>query len=241
MHERFSDRPFSEVTLHPDRLEEPLRRKKPARIGVCFSADLFHEAVPDEFVDRVFAVMALCPQHTFVLLTKRPKRMQIFMNSMCRVPVATRPPDNIWFGTSVEDQPTADERLPWLLKTPAALRWVSLEPLIGPVERLELEGIHWAVVGGESGPKARPMHPDWARSTRAQCVAAGVPFYFKQWGEWAPGAHHKNRITRGSRTRIVSPYNGENNALAKNCAVMVHVGKRAAGRLLDGREWQEQP
>jgi protein gp37 len=189
--------PFEMVQLMPDRLTWPLSLRQPSRIFVNSVSDLFHEDVPDEFIDQVFAVMALADRHTFQVLTKRPKW----------------PLPNVWLGTSVEDQKAADERIPLLIETPAAIRFLSIEPLLGPVDLTDvrrhdgwrinaltgeeflpgeivsghLGKIDWVIAGGESGSSKqspRPMHPDWARSLRDQCVAAGVPFLFKQWGEW---------------------------------------------------------
>lgn len=219
----YQGRAFTDVACHTERLDQPLRWKRPRRIFVNSMSDLFHEAVPDDFLDKVFAVMALSPQHTFQVLTKRPERMRDYCktlgqhNGTDRVSIAAQQISskawflwrmgdvgwclpNVWLGVSVEDQEAADQRIPLLLQTPAAVRWVSAEPLLGPVDvqaainRMPWRigggdaGLHWVVVGGESGPKARPMHPDWARSLRDQCAAAGVQYLFKQWGEWAPNA-----------------------------------------------------
>ena len=201
-HERgiFGKQGFSEIQLHILRLDEPLRRKKPARIGVCFMGDLFHEQVPDKFIDQVFAVTVRCSQDVFLILTKRPQRMMDYFSGYPDSP-RTRflaaeaygharteiewPLPNVWLCVSVEDQATAEERIPLLLQTPATVRWISIEPMLGPVkfdpvcDITGTLGIDWVVVGGESGPGARPVHPDWVRSVRDQCRAAGVPFYFK--------------------------------------------------------------
>lgn len=230
-------RSFGDVQCHPERLEQPLRWKRPRRIFVNSMSDLFHEDVPVDFIAQVFDAMARCPQHTFQILTKRAARMQFLMWSE----LDWKPLPNVWIGVSVEDQSTADERIPLLLQTPAAVRWVSAEPLLGPVDlefgeidiALEkdgfgnsaiLGGIDWVVVGGESGPKARPMHPDWARSLRDQCAAVGVPFLFKQWGEWATGAngdYSQHKWVDGS--------------------VSYRCGKKASGRLLDGVQHDGYP
>lgn len=220
--------PFSQVVSHPDRLGQPLAWRKPRRVFVCSMGDLFHENVPDGFIDKVFAAMALSPQHTFMLLTKRPQKMLEWFNynACCRDrqdrvseaccdyfqldseaddPTDCWPLPNVWLGVSAENQETADERIPLLLQTPAAIHFVSVEPMLGPVSlslttpegvlyntllregglgencsrdtETRLDGV---ICGGESGPGARPMHPDWARSLRDQCQAAGVPFFFKQ-------------------------------------------------------------
>ena len=222
----FFGRKFTDVQTHYEKLEEPLRWKKGRRIFVCPRGDLFHEAVQDSFIDKVFAVMALCPQHIFQVLTKRPARMLNYLTGPDVVDrwcsIAKGLPElarrkkiidpmawgsslrNVWIGVSVENQPAAAERIPLLLKTPAAVRWVSVEPMLGAVDLTRIEHpcyniltdvlsgcdsrapcdsgtLDWVVCGGESGSNARPMHPDWVRSLRDQCAAGGVPFLFKQW------------------------------------------------------------
>ena len=162
------------VTTHEDLLEKPLHWAKPRRVYVSFMGDLFHDEVPDEFIARVFDVMTRAPQHRFHLLTKRPERHG---DMSARLPW----PANVWAGATVEDEAHAC-RADRLRQTPAAVKYLVLEPLLGPVDALDLTGIGWVILGGESGPGARPLQPDWARSVRDQCVAAGVPFYFKQWG-----------------------------------------------------------
>jgi protein gp37 len=193
------------VNMAPDAiLRAPLRRRKPTTYFVNSMGDLFHEDVPDEWIDRVFAVMALAPQHTFQALTKRAARMRAYVNAARgRNAFKTRnwPLPNVWLGVSAEDQRRADERVPELVATPAAVRFVSAEPLLGPINLSSptlwcipdhdsggklpaLSSLDWIIVGGESGSGARPMHPDWARSIRDQCATAGVPYFFKQWGSW---------------------------------------------------------
>jgi len=162
------------VTTHEDRPQRPLHWAKPRDVYVSFMGDLFHDEVPDEFVARVFDVMTRAPRHRFHVLTKRPERMA---SLSARLPW----PDNVWAGATVEDAAhvgRADE----LRKTGAAVKYLVLEPLLGPIDHLDLTGISWLVLGGESGPGARPLDAHWVRSVRDQCVAAGVPFYFKQWG-----------------------------------------------------------
>ena len=297
-----------EVRFNHKVLLDPLRWRRPRRIFVCAHGDLFHEKVPDEWIDKVFAVMALAPQHTFQVLTKRPERMREYLtlkaderniptvgfklgrggriwekafaiaaDDLRREKTFTEalrgqamtthevpwPLTNIWLGTSVEDQKRADERVPVLLDTPAAVRWLSCEPLLGPVDlgAVRYQGdrgyfldvlearyattpprgggnifshglaglgrINWVIAGGESGPNARPMHPDWARSLRDQCADAGVPFLFKQWGEWAP--------REAALEHLGSDYDPDNTVeLAK-------LGKKAAGRLLDGAQHDGYP
>lgn len=308
-------------------LTAPLRWRKPCRVR---TSDLFHEKAPDEWIDRIFAVMALSPQHTFQILTKRPERMRAYMTAphpaenLCfdwkarvstaiddLVPVRTphsitakmrvaqpqAPLPNVWLGVSVEDQATADERIPLLLQTPAAIRFVSYEPALGPVDfgLIGPEAIHslrgvvikrvgqhnaagnwhegeyafpserlsWVICGGESGPHARPMHPDWARSVRDQCAAANVPFFFKQWGEWLPGqneghptferrkiAHWQDGgwgprdASRPSKNYIMWDSEGRPHAggtltggnYFEVAAWSQRIGKKRAGRLLDGVE-----
>ena len=226
-----------EVRFNEQWLDQPLRWKRPRMIFVCAHGDLFHESVPDEWIDRVFAVMARCPQHTFQVLTKRSARMLKYLSDpTAREAIDTRtdystawPLPNVWLGVSVEDQSRADERIPDLLATPAAVRWLSCEPLLGPVDlsdwmicpnardglsmdpstgeyecctQCDFTGIglcpDWVVAGGESGPGARPMHPDWARSLRDQCEAASVPFFFKQWGDHLPGEIFHPESKRGA-------------------------------------------
>jgi len=344
-----------QVRLNEQWLTQPLQWNRPRMIFVCAHADLFHEAVPDEWIDRVFAIMALAPQHQFQVLTKRSRRMREYMEKSCgriadRVmalrretgigkgnPVAPLPNgklgspwfplSNVWLGVSAEDQRRADERIPDLLATPAAIRWLSAEPLLGELnlepwlapevfchgcddgegygnrcssraiprneqcpyryavqivtERgpfdehgtpahvdCEVRTLDWVVAGGESGPGARPMHPDWARSLRDQCAAAGVPFLFKQWGNWlpvcamdedqidacyhpAPESHpdctrrekiasvvlHKNGTALSGSAR----YSFGAYAQGSGAMMMWPVGKKAAGRLLDGIEHNALP
>lgn len=149
-------------------------------------SDLFHPKVPTPFIARAFEIMGEASQHTFQVLTKRPGRMASVLRRLRPFPLA-----NVWLGTSVEHQRWADVRVPQLLATPAAIRFLSCEPLLGDIDisqPLRSGGIDWVIVGGESGPRARPMHPEWARTLRDQCVGAGVPFFFKQWGGRTPKA-----------------------------------------------------
>ena len=241
MYDRFyQGKPFSEVQLHPERLGDPEKWKAPARVFVNSMSDLFHEDVPDDFIVKVWEAMRLSTRHTFMVLTKRPERLLEFSQKYYYVGYTEK---NIWLGVSVEDQKTADERIPLLLQTPAVLRFVSVEPMLGEVD-LEYPGylesgnetddigcfhvspaLDWIICGGESGPGARPMHLDWARSLRDQCVSAGVPFLFKQWGEWAPVDFEAN----------------VSHSIVSNGVRMGRVGKQTAGRYLDGREWNEFP
>jgi len=227
------DEPFR-VTMHPYRLAMPLRWRKPRRIFVDSMGDLFHEDVPDEFIAAVFGVMAACPQHTFLVLMKRPERMAKWFEWVAAQPLHNAwrcarfaldggyipkkhrepvmmvgqglpphpwPLPNVWLGVTAEDQQRADARIPLLLQTPAAVRFVSVEPMLGQVwldailmsphfpgiatnalRRHNDTSLNWVICGAETGPGARPMDPEWARSLLAQCRAAGVPFFFKKAG-----------------------------------------------------------
>ena len=163
-----------QVTLHEDALEIPLRWKQPRRIFVNSMSDVFHESVPLEFIQKIFAVMQACPQHTFQVLTKRSQRL---LELSDRLPWQ----ENIWMGVTVENAGVI-QRVQDLQKVPAALRFLSCEPLLGALPGLPLAGIHWVIVGGESGPGARPMKVEWVDEVLAQCQKTKVPFFFKQWG-----------------------------------------------------------
>jgi protein gp37 len=186
--ERFSERfrsapghPFKDgfdLTLRPERLEQPFGWRKPRMIFVNSMSDLFHKQIPAKFVSRVFDTMERANWHTYQVLTKRSSLLQKFVNERYRHRDA---PGHIWLGVSVENR-QATSRICHLQRANAGVRFLSIEPLIGPVGELNLEGIHWVIVGGESGPRARPMDPAWAIDVRNQCVAAGVAFFFKQWG-----------------------------------------------------------
>jgi protein gp37 len=190
--ERFSERfrgtpghPFEtgfDLTLRPERLDQPLRWRAPRMIFVNSMSDLFHKDIPKEFIDRVFDTMERATHHTFQVLTKRSSLMRDFLR---RRYGARRGPVHMWFGVSIEDG-SKISRIKHLRDSPASLRFLSIEPLIGPVGTLDLSGIDWVIVGGESGPGARPMHPDWVRSIRDQCLHAHVAFFFKQWGGLRP-------------------------------------------------------
>lgn len=278
-----------EVRLSESAMLQPLRWRRPRSIFWNAHGDLFHPAVPDEWIDRQFAVMALTPHHIHQVLTKRPERARRYIRSRiceskrwarlgdaaapiigadgyCKAGECEWPLPNVWLGVSVEDQARADERIPALLETPAAVRFLSCEPLLGPVDlsaympavhhhpdnrdrnspamqsliraaRAQLGGgIDWIIVGGESGPGARPMHPDWARSIREQCAAAGVAFFFKQWGEWLP-VDSGHPALAGPRFGAFDhcPVNEPGNA------THIRVGKKKAGRLLDGIEHNGAP
>ena len=190
------------LTLHEDRLDQPLGRKKPTVYFVCSMADLFHEEVPDAFIERVLVVAHRTPRHTYLLLTQRAERLAAFFTSR---PV----PANVWLGVTVEDRRHGLPRIEHLRQVAARVRFLSVEPLLEDLGPLDLAGIDWVIVGGESGPDARPMREEWALSVRDQCRAAGVAFLFKQWGAWGSDG--------------------------------VRRDKKANGRLLAGRRWDERP
>ena len=168
------------LSVHPDTLALPLTWRRPRRVFVNSMSDLFHARVPVAFIRQVFDVMAATPQHTYQVLTKRARRLR-------RVSASLTWPDNVWMGVSVEDQQVVD-RITDLQQVPAAVRFLSCEPLLGPLPGLSLDGIGWVIAGGESGPNARPMDPAWAEDLRDQCAQAQVPLFFKQWGGRTPKA-----------------------------------------------------
>jgi protein gp37 len=296
-----------QIRILEDRLTWPLRWRKPRKIFVSDMADLFHDKVSVSFIADVFAVMALTPQHTYQVLTKRHGRMRSLLNTPefwyqvghqarhlgytyesganhlgdgrniydTAVWTTLRYLPNVWLGCSVEDQKWADIRIPALLETPASVRFISAEPLLGPVRlgkwlgprcrasraQAETEFLDWVIAGGESGPGARPMHPAWARSLRDQCTAAGVPYFFKQWGEYGllpkvgpdgawsndPGVTVANDGTvyqPGDLAFPDGPRWGEAIRAGHQRArlhAMYRVGKKAAGRTLDGQTWDQYP
>lgn len=308
------DDPFR-VSLHPDKLGQPLRWTKPRKIFVNSMSDLFHDDVPDEFIARVWWVMGQCAgyldpsrhrDHTFMILTKRPERMKDWLDGWSDKETRKRwiesfgevfdwqsgPrywPDvlsNVWLGVSVENQDAAGERIPMLLKTPAAVRFISAEPLLGlleiskyltrtapesyrilskfygpmgfdetgsQTEKTKIRGLDWVICGGESGPGARPMHPDWARSLRDQCLESNVSFFFKQWGEWIPSDSRCGGPDNW-QSKFMSPRHGHNenwNPEFEGKPIHIYeggrgeasirVGKKKAGRELDGGTWDEIP
>lgn len=179
-----------ELTLHEDRLGQPLQRKKPTVYFVNSMSDLFHEGVPNAFIERVMAVAQQTPHHTYQILTKRSKRLPEFF--------AYRPvPANVWLGVTVEDRRYGLPRIEHIRHVPARVRFLSVEPLLEDLGPLDLDGIHWVIVGGESGPKARPMREAWALALRDQCEAAGVAFFFKQWGAWGQDGVRRAKHANG--------------------------------------------
>lgn len=173
-----------ELTLLPERLKDPINRKKAAIYFVNSMSDLFHEAVPDEYIERVFEVITKTPQHTYQILTKRAERMASFLDTR-------KVPKNAWLGVSVEDREYGLPRIDHLRNVKASIRFLSVEPLLEDVGSLDLRNIHWVIVGGESGPRARPMNGEWVHAIQQQCEAQNVAFFFKQWGGW--GADGKKR------------------------------------------------
>ena len=267
-------------------VDQPIRWQKPRAVFVNSMTDLFHEDVPFEMIDKIFASMALSPEHIFLILTKRPERMAEYTTDR-KTPLryyaqkitmmadaaivgdkvsVPWPLPNVWLGTSCEDQETADERVPQLLKCPAAVRFISAEPLLGPVDLAGGEdaalspcsylsgewdwideeadcvrqaGLDWVIAGGESGPGARPMHPDWVRQIRDDCETADVPFFFKQWGAWVPELDYSLRRSgyrsSGHKTAVLGQHGSIDPLHTVGQRVMTRVGKKAAGRTLDGR------
>lgn len=311
------------VRFNEQWLGQPLRWTKPRRIFVCAHGDLFHESVPDAWIDSVFDTMARARWHTFQILTKRPDRMRAYIksvdaakwkafwsNRLCysagypKFGIAASEPQwplpNVWLGVSIEDQATADDRVPLLLDTPAAIRFASAEPLLGPIDlravkippaarssiwiandicqglapepvsEMDVDALsggigyftpnhmggcaggsslgrlNWVIVGGESGARARPMHPDWARSLRDQCAAAGVPFFFKQWGGWLPeaqkdGSGFEWAPGQDGRAHWWKPEPPEGRGVLEDGHCSVRIGKKAAGDLLDGVQHHNWP
>lgn len=182
------------LTLMPERLSEPLERRKPTVYFVNSMSDLFHEKVPFDYIWQVFDVMAQAPQHTFQVLTKRAERMAQFCRDV------TVPP-NVWLGVSVENRKHGVPRIGVLREIEASVRFLSIEPLLENLGEIDLVGIHWAIVGGESGHKARPMKREWVDSIKRQCDDAGVAFFFKQWGTWGADGQKRSKKANGRRYR----------------------------------------
>ena len=237
-------------------LLEPLSWRGRKRIFVNSMSDVFHPALAFADIARIWAVMALARRHTYQVLTKRPDRMRDWLNDpatpaaveaemrMIRpgARLAAWPLRNVWVGTSVEDQKRADERIPILADTNAAVRFLSVEPLLGPVSLKTaanfpvLRRLHWMIVGGESGQRARPMHPDWARSLRDECHRLRIPFFFKQLGTWGAPVPGKQRQTIG-----LMPDGREVPVGTSGATTLAKLGKKLAGELLDGRLHQAFP
>jgi protein gp37 len=178
-----------ELTLHPGRLKQPLRQTRPVTYFVNSMSDLFHAAVPDSFLDDVFDVIRNTPRHTYQILTKRAQRLpRYFESRTC--------PDNVWLGVSVEDRRRL-RRIDSLRSVQANVRFLSVEPLLEDLGEFDLSGIHWVIVGGESGHRARPMRAEWAENVMRQCDAAGVAFFFKQWGKYGSDGIGRSKAANG--------------------------------------------
>lgn len=182
-----------QLTLLPNRLVEPLKRKKPTTYFVNSMSDVFHEKVPFAYIDRIFRTIEQTPQHTYQILTKRAPRMAKYF--------ATRKvPPNAWIGVSVEDKKHGAPRIDYLRSIDAKVRFLSVEPLLESLGMVDLRGIHWVIVGGESGPRARPMSAEWVDEIREQCETSGAAFFFKQWGGW--GADGKKRAKKNNGRKL---------------------------------------
>lgn len=179
-----------ELTLQPSRLDQPLSRKKPTVYFVNSMSDLFHEAVPDDYVEKVLAVIRATPQHTYQVLTKRADRLPEYF-------AQRRVPANLWLGVSVEDRQHGLPRIEQLQKVDATVRFLSVEPLLEDLGEINLAGIDWVIVGGESGPKARPMAKEWVTDLRDQTKQAGAAFFFKQWGTWGADRVRRHKKLNG--------------------------------------------
>ncbi|MGE4545980.1 MAG: phage Gp37/Gp68 family protein [Pedobacter sp.] len=186
-----------EVSMMGNRLEQPLRKKKPTKYFVNSMSDLFHEKVPFEFIDRIFNVIDETPHHIYQILTKRSQRMADYFQERT-------PPSNAWIGVTVENQKQGLRRIDHLRTIDATIRFLSVEPLLEDLGRINLEGIDWVIVGGESGPKARPMKGEWAENIQEQCEKADVSFFFKQWGGW--GADGKKRSKKENGRMLKGKY-----------------------------------
>lgn len=232
---------FREIILHPERLTEPIKNKKKwagKKVFVCSMSDLFQEGVPFGFILDVFiAIMATPLYHISNTYQAALEFYQWFEQTFKLVALPFRfSPQNVWIGTSVENQATANERIPYLLQIPAAVRFLSCEPLLGEIDLNNFlpimepttgNDIHWVIAGGESGHGAEPTHPNWVRSLRDQCQAANVPFFFKQWGEWRPGSEIGEDMT------CLNPQD-KKHFLFDDFTGMYRAGKSKAGNLLDG-------
>jgi protein gp37 len=258
-----------EFCINKKQIEKPLHWRKPRRIFVQSMGDLFHEDIPFSFIANVFYIIHMASQHTYMVLTKRPERMKEFIEGFAgpkRLQDWAYEYPNVWLGVTAENQKMADERIPILLQIPAAKRFVSVEPMLGPTNLAhidaemaghknmyfinalngrhddmgrpcnELNKLDWVICGGETGPGARPMHPDWVRSLRDQCQAAGTPFFFKSWGNYCAPSQMPE-----STYRAWDYHHGTETCWREDDPTPWKVGKKAAGRQLDGKEWNEYP
>lgn len=257
-------KPFlGNIEMHDDELSKPNSWKNPCNVFVNSMSDLFHKDVPFEFIGSVFTTMRLIKRHTYQILTKRPEIAIEFFKwyeQECYFPMSYQPLNNIWIGVSCEDQQTANERIPLLLQVPAAIKFLSCEPLLGPIDLTSIDHpnieydylnsltgevhvnttgrkdyfpyhINWVIVGGESGRKARPMHPDWVHSLRDQCQVEKIPFFFKQWGEWL----HESQGADIYGTKGTILIDIQNQIKYKK------VGKANSGNHLDGKQYLNFP
>ncbi len=181
-----------EFSIMPERLEQPLKRKKPTKYFVNSMSDLFHEQMPEDFLDAIFEIIDRTPWHIYQILTKRENRMaEYFLHKKI--------PDNVWLGVTVEDKKSGLPRIEKLRVQKATIKFLSIEPLLEDLGKLNLQGIHWVIVGGESGPKARPMKPEWAVNIKKQCEKQNVAFFFKQWGTWGADGIKRNKKSNGRK------------------------------------------
>lgn len=242
------------VNMSATALMKPLRWRKPRLVFVNSMSDLFHETLTSAQIARAWAIMAIAKQHTYQVLTKRPQKMLEWLSDPATrftVELAMRaidpsakieawPLPNVWCGTSTEDNRRAKERIPVLLQVPAAVRFVSAEPLLGQVDlrsilrKQDFKRLHWVIVGGESGPKSRPMHPTWARDVRDACLENGVKFFFKQVGSWS-------WVSDRNATHWMSSTGQTSDVPIKGWQGMRYGSKKRAGRKLDGRLYQQMP
>jgi len=177
-------------TLMPERLEQPLKKKKPTKYFVNSMSDLFHEQIPDDFLDSIFKVIEATPQHIYQILTKREDRMATYFT-------AKNVSSNVWLGVTVEDRKSGLPRIDKLRNINAAIKFLSVEPLLEDLGYVNLKGIDWVIVGGESGPRARPMKEQWALNIKEQCDSMNIPFFFKQWGAWGADMVKRNKKANG--------------------------------------------
>ena len=179
-----------EFTILPERLEQPLKKKKPTKFFVNSMSDLFHEQMPNDFLDKIFKIIEQTPQHIYQILTKREKRMAEYFTDKF-------PPKNVWLGVTVEDKKSGLPRIEKLRDIPATIKFLSMEPLLEDLGEINLTGIDWVIVGGESGPNARPMKEKWVLNIKRQCEKSSIPFFFKQWGTWGVDMVKRNKKVNG--------------------------------------------
>ena len=229
-----------EILLSEKKMLQPIQWRKPRKIFVCSMTDLFGEFVPFNLIDEVFRVIQTRPDHTFQILTKRPELALEYCNQR-----DTRMPDNVWMGATAGRFDVARRRLPYLAQIPARVRYVSAEPLLGPVDfsflwRPDKCPIHWLIAGGESGRRARMSHPNWFRQVRDYCDKSHIPFFFKQWGTWWPssqgcgGDEEEAKASRAVMDPNGNVITGNRRKLPEGTETFLRVGKQAAGRILDG-------